>query len=113
MRNGKKKANNVTISKEFNDDIEKNKFIKMELKDKDIVPEDYRRKNKITVSVSKGKEVFEKNIEVPDFEDKTKADVKDWAEKEGVIVEFLEQANDDIDKGGCYITKYCSQRENC
>ena len=96
----KNKATNVTISKEFSDDIEKNKFIKTEFKDKDIVPEDYRRKNKITVSVSKGKEVFEKNIEVPDFEDKTKIDVKTWAEKEGVVVEFLEQADDEIDKGG-------------
>lgn len=93
------KATGVTIDKEFNDNVEKGKVLAVTFKDSSISAESYRRKDKLTIKISKGKEVFEKNITVPNFEGKLKSEVEAWADKQEVNVTFQEQGSASIPKG--------------
>ncbi|APB31328.1 hypothetical protein BHY08_05485 [Vagococcus teuberi] len=68
----KNKAENVTIIDEYNDKIETGKFIRLEFTDKEVNKDHYLRQDIANVYFSKGKEVFEKNISVPDFRKKAK-----------------------------------------
>lgn len=95
----KNKAENVTIIEEYDDKIEKNKFIKLEFTDKEVNKDNYLRQDIANVYFSKGKEVFEKNISVPDFSKKAKTDVEDWAKKNDIKVEFKEVDSDKIETG--------------
>lgn len=93
------KAVNVSIEKVFSEEVEKSKVISFEYKSEGIDEKNYRRKDKINVVVSKGKEVFEKDIEVPNFKDKGKEEVETWANEKGVIVEFSEVEHNKIPEG--------------
>ena len=95
----KEKANNVTIEKVFDENVEKSKVIRVAYQTEGIDAKNYRRKDKLTVVVSKGKETFEKNIEVPNFKEKTKLEVESWASENEIELEIEEVAHDDIDEG--------------
>ena len=89
-------ATNIKIVKEFSETEENGKFLRMEFKDKSLTNADYRRKDTLTIYVSKGKEVFEKNIVVPDFKNKMKMEVEEWAKTNEVTIHFEERASDEI-----------------
>lgn len=95
----KEKATNVMIEKVFSDDVEKSKVIRFEFKTEGIDESNYRRKDKINVVVSKGKEVYEKNIDMPDFKEKSKAEVEAWAKENDITIEFSEEANSKVMEG--------------
>lgn len=48
---------------------------------------------------SKGKETYSKNITVPDFTKKTKAEVETWAKNNEIVVNFEEVTSTDIEAG--------------
>lgn len=75
------KAENISLIEQFDDTVKANAFIKQEANNKELDLTDYRRKDRLSVYYSKGKEVFEKNIEVTDFTGKTKAEAAEWAKK--------------------------------
>lgn len=75
----------IQLEQIYSTDVDKDYFIQLEIKDKDVSAESFKRKNKATVTVSKGKEVFEKNIQVPDFKNKTKSEVELWITDKGFI----------------------------
>lgn len=79
------KMSYIQLEQVYSTDIEKDHFIKLEIKDKDVSAESFKRKNKASITVSKGKEVFEKNIQVPDFKNKTKSEVELWITDKGFI----------------------------
>ncbi len=93
------KANNVTIEKVFSEDVEKAKTIRVTFKSDGIDAKNYRRKDKLTVVVSKGKETFEKNIEVPNFKDKSKQEVEAWAKEKEVEIQIEEVSHNTIIEG--------------
>lgn len=95
----KNKAENVTIKAEYDDEIEKSKFIKQEFSDKEMTAEKYKRKDQLIVSYSKGKEVFEKNINVPSFIKKAKSEVETWAKKNEINMTYDETDSDTIEQG--------------
>lgn len=95
----KNKAENVSIIDEYSDKVEKGKFIKLEFTDKDVNKENYLRQDIANVYFSKGKEVFEKNISVPDFNKKQKTDVEDWAKKNEIKIDYKEVDSDKIETG--------------
>lgn len=78
------KAENTTLIENYDETVAKGKFIKQEFGNKELKAEDYQRKDRLMVYYSKGVEVFEKDIEVPDFTGKTLAEVEEWAKKNGV-----------------------------
>lgn len=93
------KANNVAITKVYSEEIDKGKVIKVDFKTEGISKESYRRKDKIEITVSKGKETFEKDIVVPDFKNKSRSEVETWASEKEVKVEFSEAADSKIMEG--------------
>lgn len=95
----KNKANNVKINTVYDETVEKGNVIKVEMKTEGIDEKNYRRKDKLEITVSKGKEVFEKNISLPDFKNKTQGEVDAWAEKEGVKVEYTQAPHNTIMEG--------------
>ena len=50
-------------------------------------------------SYSKGEETFEKDIEVPDFKDKTRSEVETWGKVHELDLEVKEQASDTVEEG--------------
>ncbi len=94
-----KKAENLDIVTEYSDKVAKGTFIRQEIKNKEVKPETYRRKDQAIVYYSKGKETFEKNISVPDFTKKPKAEVETWATKNEINVKYEEQDSGIVELG--------------
>lgn len=95
------KLENVIIQRVYSDTVDKDVVIDIIFNDKDVTNETYKRKNRMTVTVSQGKETFEKNIVVPSFKDKSKGEVLTWHNEKKFINEFIfeEQYHDTILEG--------------
>lgn len=93
------KADNLAIIEEYSDKIAATEYIKFEITNKDVKAEDYKRKDKAKVYFSKGKEVFEKDISVPDFAGKMKEEATDWAKKNEIDLKIEEVDSDSIEIG--------------
>ena len=72
------KAENVTIQQEYSDKVKKDQLIKQEFSHKDFDSSKYKREDQMILTYSKGKEVFEKNISMPNFVKKDKSKVDEW-----------------------------------
>lgn len=92
------KAENLTIIQEYNDTVPKGNYIRQEIRDKEITPETYRRKDSANLYYSKGKETFEKNISMPDFTKKAKSEVESWAKTNEMTITYEEADSDTIDE---------------
>ncbi|CAG9620408.1 PASTA domain-containing protein [Sutcliffiella rhizosphaerae] len=90
-------AKNLKVVYEFSDKIDNGEFIRMEIRDSNIKAEEYKRKDSAAVYLSKGKEVFEKNIAVPDFTNKTKDEVEQWAKTNMIEMEYEEEDSNTIE----------------
>lgn len=90
------KANNITLIESFDESIDSGSFIRQEAANKELNLEDYRRKDRLNIYYSKGKEVFEKDINVPDFKGKTLAEVTDWAKKNELKLTVEEEFSKEI-----------------
>ncbi|RDW16634.1 PASTA domain-containing protein [Oceanobacillus chungangensis] len=93
------KAENLQMVTEYSDDIEEGSFIKLTIKDSGINESEYRRKDSAAVYYSKGKEVFEKNITIPDFTGTAKAEVEKWVETNEIEMTYEEADSDSIEAG--------------
>ena len=94
-----KKAENLAIIEEYSDKVPAGDYIKFEITNKDVKAENYKRKDKAKVYFSKGKEVFEKDISVPDFTGKAKDEVTEWAKKNDITLKVDEADSDKIENG--------------
>lgn len=101
------KAENLQMVTEYSDDIEAGTFIKLAIKESGIDEADYKRKDSAAVYYSKGKEVFEKNITIPEFIGLAKAEVEKWAEANEIDMTYKEADSDSIETGNII-----SQSEN-
>ena len=77
----KQKAENISLIEQYDDKVEAGVFIKQEAANKEQDLKAYKRKDRLSIYYSKGKEVFEKNIEVTDFTGKNKGEAQEWAKK--------------------------------
>ncbi|RDW15768.1 PASTA domain-containing protein [Oceanobacillus arenosus] len=93
------KAENLQMVTEYSDDIEEGTFIKVTIKDSGIAESEYQRKDSAAVYYSKGKEVFEKNITIPDFTGTAKEEVEKWAETNEIEMTYEEADSDSIEAG--------------
>ena len=91
------KVNNLRIVLEYHNEIQKDHFIRFEIRDTSITNETYRRKDIATIYISRGVEVFEKNITVPDFTNKNKAEVEQWAKNNEINVIYNEADSDTVE----------------
>ena len=93
------RADNMKVQKEYSTTVKKGDFIRLEFSDKDMNKDAYKRKDYATITVSKGEEKKEKNIEVPDFVGKDLAEVTSWATKQEVKIKEKEEYSDSIEIG--------------
>ncbi|WP_086312939.1 eukaryotic-like serine/threonine-protein kinase [Enterococcus sp. 7F3_DIV0205] len=93
------KADNIAIIEEYSDTVPAGDFIKFEITNKDVKAENYKRKDKAKIYFSKGKEVFEKDISVPDFASKTKEEATEWAKKNEITLKVEESDSDTVENG--------------
>lgn len=92
----KNKAENLAIIEEYSETIAKGAFLKSEFAKKDGDATTYKRRDKLTLYYSKGKEVYEKNIAVPDFLGKGQEEVEEWAKKNEVRLKIEETTSETV-----------------
>lgn len=95
----KNKADNLSILEDYSNKVKDKEFIKLEIKDKDVTNKTYKRSDQAIVTYSKGKEVFEKDITVPDFKGKSKEVVEEWVKKNELEATYEKSDSDKIDEG--------------
>lgn len=95
-----KKAENATLTEQFNDEVAAGQYIKHEFVNPELKDDTYRRKDRVMIYYSKGKQVFEENIDVPDFTGKTLADVTTWTKEKDVSLKVERVFSDTIAKDG-------------
>ncbi|MGX7417592.1 PASTA domain-containing protein [Carnobacterium gallinarum] len=88
-------AENLKLIKEYSDSEEKGQYLRFEIKNKDVTAATYKRKDNASVYYSKGKEIFEKNIKLPNFVGKTKSEVETWAKANEIQVTYEETDSND------------------
>lgn len=93
------KAENLTIIEEYDEKVANGKFLKEEFKNKELKREEYTRGDQLIIYLSKGKEVYKKDIAMPNFTGKLKADVEKWAKTNKMSVTYNEVSSDKIEDG--------------
>lgn len=96
------RAENVTINRVYDDTVPVNRFVKKEFRDPSVTEQAYRREDRMTITISRGPEVFEKDLEVPDFTEEPESEALDWANSTGVTV-HVEHAYSDTVPESCII----------
>ncbi|WP_078382228.1 PASTA domain-containing protein [Sutcliffiella halmapala] len=90
-------AKNLKVVYEFSESIKQGEFIRLEIRDSNIAAEEYQRKDSAAVYLSKGEEVFVKDITVPDFSNKPKEEVEQWAKTNMIEMEYEEEDSNTIE----------------
>jgi Uncharacterized protein conserved in bacteria, COG2815 len=90
-------AKNLKVVYEFSESIKQGEFIRLEIRDSNIAAEEYKRKDSAAVYLSKGEEVFAKDITVPDFANKPKEEVEQWAKTNMIEMEYEEEDSNTIE----------------
>lgn len=93
------KAENLQIVVEYHDEIEAGEFIKLVIRDSSIDPSEYRRKDRAAIYYSRGQEVFEKDITVPNFVGSLREEVEKWAETNEIEITYEESDSDSFEAG--------------
>ncbi|MDR3037482.1 MAG: PASTA domain-containing protein [Coriobacteriales bacterium] len=93
------RADNLRLVLEYSDTVAKEGFLRFEFRSSDITTENYCRRDYASVYYSKGPEAYEKNIAVPDFANKGRADVETWAQTNSIELSVLEEESDTIAAG--------------
>ncbi|SEN56781.1 serine/threonine protein kinase [Amphibacillus marinus] len=93
------KAENLRLLTVYHDDIEAGAFVELVLRDTELDLSEYRRKDSATVYYSRGEEVFEKNITVPDFSGVPRAEVEEWVTKNEIKMTYKEADSNSIELG--------------
>lgn len=93
------KADNVVITRTYDETVPANHVIKAEFRDSSVTAETYRRRDRLTITVSRGPEEFEKDIEVPNFREKPEQDAVQWANSSGVELTVEHDYSDTVPAG--------------
>lgn len=96
---GEQQANNFSVVNQYSDTVEQGRFISLNITDKNVTPESYKRKDTAIAYFSRGPEVFEKNIVVPDFTGKQRAEVETWANTNSMKLTIKETTSNAVDAG--------------
>ena len=93
------KLNNTNVIQEYNDAVAVNQFLRKVFNDIGVDDTNFKRKNYLTIYVSKGKQEVEKDITVPDFTNKAKTAADAWADDNAVTLVYTEAASDTVQEG--------------
>lgn len=92
-------ANNLTITRQYNEDIEADGFIKLDIKDSSVKEDNYQRKHEAILYYSRGEETLEKNIKVPNFTGKALPEVETWANTNQLDLKVTEVTSNSVPAG--------------
>lgn len=92
------KGENVTLIEEFDSKVPAGKFLREEFKNTDVTRDTYKRGDQLIIYLSKGKEVFKKDIAMPDFKGKSKKEVEKWAKSNLMSITFKEVASETVEE---------------
>lgn len=90
------KAENLSLIEEYSETIEKNQPIRSEIANAEVTPDNYKRKNAGKVYYSKGKQTYQRDIKVPDFQRKSRNEVETWAKNNEIDMTFEEKTSNEI-----------------
>ena len=93
------RALNANVNEEYNDDIEAGQFIRYEFTDSSVTRETYTRSDGLLIYMSKGTQVFEANIVVPNFVDEPLVTAQEWARENHIDLIVREDAHDSVEAG--------------
>lgn len=93
------KAENVTINWEYSDEVPSNRFIRKEFRSNAVTEENYKRKDRMIIVMSRGQQEIEKDIEVPNFREKPEMDATHWAETQDIELQVRKEYSDTVPKG--------------
>jgi serine/threonine-protein kinase len=93
------RADNLRLVQEYSDSVPANDFLRLEFRGDDVSVENYHRRDYATLYYSKGPEVFEKNITVPDFAGKTRGEAETWAQTNSLELTVEETDSDTVEAG--------------
>jgi serine/threonine-protein kinase len=93
------RADNLRLVQEYSDSVPAGDFLRIEFRGDAVNAENYRRRDYATLYYSKGAEVFEKNIVVPDFKDKAQSEVENWADTNSIELAVAEADSDTVAAG--------------
>jgi serine/threonine-protein kinase len=96
----KNRAENLRLVLEYSESVAQGSFLRLELRSSEVTAEGYRRRDYATLFYSKGAEVFEKNITVPDFSGKVRGEVESWAQANGLKLSVSEEDSEAVEPGG-------------
>ncbi|WP_413537478.1 PASTA domain-containing protein [Enterococcus malodoratus] len=90
------KAENLSLIEEFSDIVEKDRPLRTEIANAEVTPENYQRKDAAKVYYSKGKQTYQKDIKVPDFQRKPRSEVESWAKNNEIDLTYEEKTSNEI-----------------
>lgn len=92
-------ALNANINEEYSAEVEQHALIRYEFTDPSVSAASYTRADGLLIYMSRGPQVFEANITVPDFLSKPVAEVQEWAREQGIELEVTEAAHASVEQG--------------
>ena len=92
------KLNNTYVMQEYNE-LEAGTFLRMEFVNAAINGDNFTRKDRLNIYVSRGPEPVNKNVTVPDFLNKSKAEIETWASANEIEIIFKEKVSSSVPKG--------------
>ena len=93
------RADNANVNEEYNDEIEAGQFIRYEFTSSSVTRENYTRSDGLLIYMSRGVQVFEANIAVPDFFDEPLSAAQEWARENNIELVIEEGTHDDVEAG--------------
>ncbi|MBO0452352.1 PASTA domain-containing protein [Candidatus Enterococcus murrayae] len=90
------KAENLSLIEEYSDTVEKGRPLRAEIANAEVTPETYKRKDAAKVYFSKGKQTYQKDIKVPDFQRKPRSEVETWAKNNEIDLTYEEKTSNEI-----------------
>ena len=93
------RALNANINEEYSDEVEAGRFIRFEFTDPTVTESSYTRADGLLIYMSRGAQVFEANITVPNFFEKPVEEVKEWAREQRVELIIEEEAHEKVAEG--------------
>ena len=93
------RADNANINEEYNDEIEAGQFIRYEFTSSSVTRENYTRHDGLLIYMSRGTQVFEANIVVPNFFDEPLSTAQEWARENSIELVIEEGTHDSVETG--------------
>ena len=90
---------NINIVMEYNTEVERNGFIRLEFRRDTVNETNFTRREAINIYVSRGEEVIQRNILVPNFAERARAEVAEWGTENGVTIIFTEAGSGNVAEG--------------